>query len=172
MILSVKDMPPLPLHLESREDFHQNLISFEGGQDSSAGQISGHSSHAFSRKCPQTIKFDQFHYVKVALKGGKSTDCDQNLISSEGGHDTSVNKISSHSSMPSPEHAQKHQIWPVSLSQSGAKTRKINRPWQKFSQFWRWPKGRHSQTTPSAPSHPLRYPRTGVGPTHLCLLAD
>ena len=30
----------------------------------------------------------------------------------------------------------------------------------------------HSQTTPSAPSHPLRYPRTGVGPTHLCLLAD
>ena len=30
----------------------------------------------------------------------------------------------------------------------------------------------HSQTTPSAPSHPLRHPRTGVSPTHLCLLAD
>ena len=30
----------------------------------------------------------------------------------------------------------------------------------------------HSQTTPSAPSHPLRHPRTGVDPTHLCLLAD
>ena len=31
---------------------------------------------------------------------------------------------------------------------------------------------RHSQTTPSAPGHPLRHPRTGVGPTHLCLLAE
>ena len=31
---------------------------------------------------------------------------------------------------------------------------------------------RHSQTTPSAPSHPLRHPRSGVGPTHLWLLAD
>ena len=30
----------------------------------------------------------------------------------------------------------------------------------------------HSQTTPSAPSHPLRHPRTGVVPTHLWLLAD
>ena len=30
----------------------------------------------------------------------------------------------------------------------------------------------HSQTTQSAPSHPLRHPRTGVSPTHLCLLAD
>ena len=32
--------------------------------------------------------------------------------------------------------------------------------------------GCHSQTTPSAPSHPLRHPRTGVGPTYLWLLAD
>ena len=30
----------------------------------------------------------------------------------------------------------------------------------------------HSQTTPSASSHPLQQPRTGVGPTHLWLLAD
>ena len=30
----------------------------------------------------------------------------------------------------------------------------------------------HSQTTPSAPSHPLRHPRTGVAPTHLWLLTD
>ena len=33
-------------------------------------------------------------------------------------------------------------------------------------------KRNHSQTTPSAPSHPLRHPRTGVGPTHLWLLVD
>ena len=30
----------------------------------------------------------------------------------------------------------------------------------------------HIQTTQSAPSHPLRHPRAGVSPTHLCLLAD
>ena len=30
----------------------------------------------------------------------------------------------------------------------------------------------HSQTTSPVPSYPLRHPRTGVGPTHLWLLAD
>ena len=37
---------------------------------------------------PGNLKFDLFHKVKMVPKGGKSTDCDQNLIScSEGGQD-------------------------------------------------------------------------------------
>ena len=35
-------------------DHDQNLISSEGGQDTSACNISGHSLHASSRKCPET----------------------------------------------------------------------------------------------------------------------
>ena len=38
-------------------------------------------------------------------------------------------------SMHSPDYAQKPQICPVSLS---TKIRKINRPWPKCNQFWRW----------------------------------
>ena len=38
----------------------------------------------------------------------------------------------------SPVNDQKPQIWPVSLSQSEAERRKINRPWPKPNQFWRW----------------------------------
>ena len=38
--------------------------------------------------------------------------------------------------------------------------------------YWWSGARKHSQTTPSAPSHPLRHPRSGVGPTHLWLLAD
>ena len=34
--------------------------------------------------------FDQFHKVKVGPKSRKSTEQDQNLISSEGGQDTST----------------------------------------------------------------------------------
>ena len=41
-------------------------------------------------------KFDPFHLVKVASKGGKSTDCDHNLINSACGQDTSSLKISGH----------------------------------------------------------------------------
>ena len=35
---------------------NHNLISSESGQDTSAYQISVHSLHAFSRKCPETPK--------------------------------------------------------------------------------------------------------------------
>ena len=35
-------------------DHGQNLISSKGGQDASACKISGHSFHAFSRKCLET----------------------------------------------------------------------------------------------------------------------
>ena len=42
-------------------------------------------------------KFGLFHYVKVAPKGGKSTDREHNLITSKGGQDTSAFKIAGHS---------------------------------------------------------------------------
>ena len=35
-------------------DGDQNLISFEGGHDTSAVQILDHYAHAFSRECPET----------------------------------------------------------------------------------------------------------------------
>ena len=35
-------------------DHDRNLISSEGGQDTSACKNSAHSSHVFSRKCPET----------------------------------------------------------------------------------------------------------------------
>ena len=41
--------------------------------------------------------FDLFHLVKVVPKGGKSTDGDHNLTSSEGSQDTSACKISGYS---------------------------------------------------------------------------
>ena len=37
-----------------------------------------------------------------------------------------------------PENDRKPQIWPVSVSQSAIKSRKINRLWPKSNQFWRW----------------------------------
>ena len=36
------------------------LISSEGGQDTSARQISGHSLHVFSRKCLETPNLTRF----------------------------------------------------------------------------------------------------------------
>ena len=45
---------------------------------------------------------------------------------------------STFTAMHSPDHALKPQIWPVSLSPSGSKRRKLNRPWPKSNQFWRW----------------------------------
>ena len=39
---------------EKLTDRDHNLISSESGQDTSAYQISGHSLHAFSGKCPET----------------------------------------------------------------------------------------------------------------------
>ena len=40
--------------------------------------------------------------------------------------------------MLSPVNAPKHQISPFSLSQSGTKRMKINRPWPISNLFWRW----------------------------------
>ena len=40
--------------------------------------------------------------------------------------------------MHSQENAWKLQISPVSLSQNVVKMRKINRPWPKSNQFWKW----------------------------------
>ena len=37
-----------------------------------------------------------------------------------------------------PHNTWKSQIWPVSICQNGTKTRKMNRPWPRSSQFWRW----------------------------------
>ena len=93
--------------------------------------------------------------VKIVTKLQKSTDHDPELISTEGGQDTSACKISGHSlhaffeihqrakfqaisSIRSPGNARKPQIWPVSLSQNSAKIRKMNRPWPLTNQFWRW----------------------------------
>ena len=45
----VKIMPKL----ETSTDCHQNLISSEDGQHTSACKIVGHSLHAFSSKCPE-----------------------------------------------------------------------------------------------------------------------
>ena len=41
-------------------------------------------------------KFDLFQQVKIVPKLQKSKDCDHELISSEGGQDTSACKISGH----------------------------------------------------------------------------
>ena len=48
-------------------------------------------------KMPGNHKFDPFHKVKIAPQLEKSTNYDYNLISSEGGQDTSACKISAHS---------------------------------------------------------------------------
>ena len=162
---------------------YQNLISTEGGLDTSACQISGHSSNAFYRKCPakstcftksrkinrldqnliisevtrmhQHAKFQAIlimtsqenarkpkiwpvSQVKVQPKWGKSTDLDQNLISSESGQDTPECKISGHSSRQSAEHIRTTKIWPVSLSQNAIKMRKTNKLRPKSNQFWTW----------------------------------
>ena len=38
----------------------------------------------------------------------------------------------------SPANARKPQIWPVSLSRNSTKITKINKPWPRTYQFWRW----------------------------------
>ena len=49
------------------------------------------------QEMPGNPGFDLFHYVKIATKLEKLTGHDHNLVSSEGGQDTSVSKISGHS---------------------------------------------------------------------------
>ena len=99
-------------------DWDYNLISSEGGQDTSACKISGHPLHAFSGKCPETINFTHFTKSKW-----RQEDYDQNLISSGGGQDTfSPNQQAKFQAIPyicSPGNARKPQIWPVSLNKQG-----------------------------------------------------
>ena len=66
------------------------------------------------------FKFDHIHHVKVVPRGGKSTDRDQNRISSEGGQNITGHSFRIHC----PGNARKSQIWPVSLSQNRVKSRK------------------------------------------------
>ena len=49
-------------------DRDHNLISSEGGQDTSACKISGHSLHAFSGKCPETPDLTRFTKSKWRQK--------------------------------------------------------------------------------------------------------
>ena len=82
-------------------------------------------------------KQDQFQ-----VKGApKSTEHDQNLISSEGGRDTSEYQNSGHSS-----HFSKEKIW---------KPQMRDRPWPKSNHIWRW-------------SRYISMPK--FGPLHICVL--
>ena len=83
--------------------------------------------------------------------------------------------------MRSPENAWKPQIWPVSLSQCDTKIRKINRPWPKTNQFWRWsgyinmPNFRsffplRSQENSQKPQIWPVWPRMAAVPSHRCAI--
>ena len=72
------------------------LISSEGGQDTSACQISDHSIYSFIVKCKE-IPFVPFHWIQIAPILRTSEDRDQNIISFEGGQDTWACCISGHS---------------------------------------------------------------------------
>ena len=63
-------------------DHDQNSISSEGGQDTLACQSSGHSSLAFSRKCPE-VEIWSVSLSQNDAKMRKSTNDDPNFISSE-----------------------------------------------------------------------------------------
>ena len=110
-------------------DQHQKLVSCEGGQDTSPCKISAHSLYVFSRKCLETPDLTRFTKSKWRQK--EENQQTVTIILSV----LKVIKIHHHAkfqpipSMRSPGIARKPQIWPVSLSQSGVKRRKINRPW-------------------------------------------
>ena len=50
--------------LEKSTDHDHNLIISEGGQDTSARRIPGHSLHQFSRKCPGIPNLTRFTKLK------------------------------------------------------------------------------------------------------------
>ena len=50
--------------LKESTDRDQNLISFDGGQDTSACKISDHYSHTFTRKCLETPDMISFNKSK------------------------------------------------------------------------------------------------------------
>ena len=49
---------------EKWKDRDHKINSYEGGQDTSACNISGHSLHAFSDKCPDTTNLTRFNKSK------------------------------------------------------------------------------------------------------------
>ena len=75
---------------------------------------------------------------KSAIKLEKSTNCDNNLISSESAQDKSACKISGHSlhafTGKCPETTNLTRFIKLKWRQR----REINRPWPKSNQFWRW----------------------------------
>ena len=81
-------------------------------------------------------KFDPFH--GVTPKGQKSTDHDQNVISYEGGQDSSACKVSGFSlhvfSRKCPEPPNLTRI----TKSNSTKIRKINRTWLWSNHWWRW----------------------------------
>ena len=89
------------------------------------------------KEMPGNCKFDLFHLVTVLPKSVKSTDCDQDVISSKGGQDTPACPTLDIPFIHSYENPWKPQISPVSLSQIGTKMRKNNRLWPKSNHVWR-----------------------------------
>ena len=110
-------------------DRNHKVISSEDAQDTSACKIWAHSLHIFSRKCPETTNLTRFTKSKWCQNKKKQQTVTINWSILK------VVKIHQHtkfqpiSSTRSPGNARKPQIWPISLSQSDAKRRNINRPW-------------------------------------------
>ena len=77
-------------------DHDHNLISSEGGQDTSPCRISGQFLRVFSRKCPETPNL-AFSLIQNSVFIRKSTDHNSHLVSSEDGLATSACKILGHS---------------------------------------------------------------------------
>ena len=100
---------------------------FKGGQDTSACKISGHSLHAFSRKCPETPNLTRFTKSKWCQNYKNQQTVTQNYILLKVVKIHQPAKFQVISFLLSPGNARKPQIWPVSLSQNSAKIKKINR---------------------------------------------
>ena len=105
-------------------DHDHNLISSKGDQDTSSIKNNGPFLWALLRKYLETSNFDPHQNSTTIMK---YIECDYNLINSKSGQDKT--KFQTMPFMCSERKVLKPQIWPVSLSQSGAKMRKINWPW-------------------------------------------
>ena len=124
--------------LEKSPGHYHNLTSSEGGQDTVAYHISGHSLHAFSRKYPETPNLTPFTKSKQCqnYKNQQTMTMNYSVLKVVKLH--LFAKFQAIPSMRSPGNDRKPQIWPVSLSQNSAKITKINRLWPWTDQFWRW----------------------------------
>ena len=88
------------------------------------------------KKFVKNPKFDLFHKVKILPKFRKSTDHGQNVISSQGGQDTSACQSAGPSSFAFSRKYLEVASLACFTSQNDAKMRKINRRWPKSYQFW------------------------------------